>query len=106
MLFSADGFAGNYSVQRGSTSINYMRMSKEMGLHVPSMSAFHSSNSRVMNVGKLKDALMAGMKANEKFASQVAPASSSYTGGPRSIVSGYTDNLSEVREVVPSSART
>ena len=74
--------------------INYMRMSKEMGLHVPSMSAFHSSNSRTMNVGKLKDALMAGMKANDKFASQVA--ASTYTGGPRSIVSNYTERLSEV----------
>ena len=95
MLFSADGFAGNYSVQRGSTMINYMRMSKEMGLHVPSMSAFHSSNQRVINVGKLKDALMAGMKANDKFASAVAPAST-YTGGPRSVVSGYQENLSEL----------
>ena len=58
--------------------INYVRMSKEMGLHVPSLSQFHTSNQRVLNVDKLKEALLTGTHKN---------------------LSG--DHLSEVREMLP-----
>ena len=40
MLFSDEKIviAGAYAVQQGHTLINYIRMSREMGLHVPSIS--------------------------------------------------------------------
>lgn len=38
--------------------INYLKMSVEMGLQQPSMTQYHRSNNRVLDIEKLKDALM------------------------------------------------
>lgn len=38
--------------------INYLKMSVEMGLQQPSMTQYHRSNNRVLDISKLKDALM------------------------------------------------